>query len=413
MNTKMNTKNLMVSFCTIAIVLFLAAGVSAAGYTVDKVEINDLEIYPVDNLASVNAGETVKVEVWFTADFDDNTSIDDSDLSDSYVTVEAELDTGKEKVEVVSSAMALEDGESKKVTLNLKVPYELEDAFSDLVGLTIEIDGEEYELMEHYQLKVKREVYNADIMSIEVSQTVVAGEILPVDVVLKNIGYNDLNDAYVTVSIPALGIEKTSYFGDIIAIEDKDNDDFARGRFYLRIPYEAEEGIYTIEAKASNDDLNLVESKEIIVKNDFSNGNIIVTSFRKIVATGEDAEYSFMVVNPTNQLKVYQIVTESGNNLYTRANTAVVAVPAGTSKTVIVTANAANEGEYTFNVNVLSGNKLEGVVTFSLSAEGKQSNPIAVLTVILAIVFLVLLVVLIVLLGKKPQKTEEFGESYY
>jgi len=409
----MNTKNLMVSFCTVAIVLFLVAFVSAAGYAIDKVEVNDLEIYPVDNLASVNAGEVIKVEVWFTANFDDDFLVDDSDLSDSYVTVEAELDTGKEKIEAVSSAMALEDGESKKVTLNLKVPYELEDALSDLVSLTIEIDGEEYELLEKYQLKVKREVYNADVMSIEVSQTVVAGEILPVDVVLKNIGYNDLDDIYVTVSIPALGIEKTSYFGDILAVEDEDNDDFTRGRFYLRIPYEALEGIYTIKVEASNDDLDLVESEEIIVKNDFSNGNVIVTSFRKIVATGQDAEYSFMLVNPTNQLKVYQIVTESSGDLYTNANTAVVAVPAGTSKTVTVTANAAKEGEYTFNVNVLSAGKLEGVVTFSLGAEGKQSNPIAVLTVILAIVFLVLLVVLIVLLGKKPQKTEEFGESYY
>jgi len=287
------------------------------------------------------------------------------------------------------------------------------DAPSGDFNLNVRIWNSENESEYNSVLRIQRPSYNADIMSIEVSQTVVAGEILPVDIVLKNIGYNDLDDTYVTVSIPALGIERTSYFGDIIAIEDDDNDDFARGRFYLRIPYDAKEGIYTIEAEASNDDLNIVETKEIIVKNDFSNGNIIVTSFRKIVATGEDAEYSFMIVNPTNQLKVYQIVTESGGNLYTRANTAVVAVPAGTSKTVIVTANAAQEGEYTFNVNVLSGNELEDVVTFSLSAEGKKTNTIAVLTVILAIIFLVLLVVLIVLLGKKPQKSEEFGESYY
>ena len=404
----MNTKNLMVSFCTIAIVLFLTGLASAAGYTIDKVEVNDIEVFEGSTeWASIDASETIKVEVWFTADSDN--------VVDHYVTVEAELDTGREKVDAVSNPMVIEKGESKKVTLTLEVPYELKDALSELVDLTIEIDGEEYpDETKKYQLNVKREIFNADIMSIEVSQTVVAGEILLVDVVLKNIGYNDLDDTYITVSIPALGIERTSYFGDIIAIEDDDNDDFARGRFYLRIPYEAKEGIYTIEAEASNDDLNIVESEEIIVKNDFSNGNIIVTSFRKIVAIGEDAEYSFMIVNPTNQLKVYQIVTESSSsNLYINANTAVVAIPAGTSKTVIVTANAAQEGEYTFNVNVLSGNELEDVVTFSLSAEGKKTNPIAVLTVILAIIFLVLLIVLIVLLGKKPQKSEEFGESYY
>ena len=405
----MNTKNLMVSFCTVAIVLFLVAFVSADTTplaTIESVEINGIQELGNEDI-SVIAGETLTITVFFTA-------LEDA----SNVRMEAELEGTKMDVDEKTSFFDVEAGMRYAKTIKLKIPYELKDEVSDDLSLNIQIwNGEFKTQLIEYVLRIQRPSYNADVMSIEVSQTVVAGEILPVDVVLKNIGYNDLDDTYVTVSIPALGIEKTSYFGDILAVEDEDNDDFARGRFYLRIPYEALEGIYTIEAEASNDDLDLAESKEIIIKNDFSNGNIIVTSFRKIVATGQDVEYSFMIVNPTNQLKVYQIVTEPGCeincNLYTKANTAVVAVPAGTSKTVTVTANAAEEGEYTFNVNVLSGSKLEGVVTFSLGAEGKQSNPIAVLTVILAIVFLVLLVVLIVLLGKKPQKAEEFGESYY
>lgn len=397
----MNTKNLMVSFCTIAIALFLVGFAGAAQLaTIDSVEVNGVNTSEYD--VAVIAGDTLNIEVLFTALADN-----------SNVRIEAELTGTKVDVSEKTAFFDVEAGHTYPKSIKLTLPYELKDVPSGDFTLNVRIWNSENESEYSSVLRIQRPSYNADIMSIEVSQTVVAGEILPVDVVLKNIGYNDLDDTYVTVSIPALGIEKTSYFGDIIAIEDSDNDDVVRGRFYLRIPYDAKEGIYTIEAEASNDDLNIVESEKIIVKNDFSNGNIIVTSFRKIVATGQDAEYSFMIVNPTNQLKVYQIVTESGGNLYTRANTAVVAVPAGTSKTVIVTANAANEGEYTFNVNVLSGNELEGIVTFSLSAEGKKSNPIAVLTVILAIVFLVLLVVLIVLLGKKPQKTEEFGESYY
>ena len=66
-----------------------------------------------------------------------------------------------------------------------------------------------------------------------------------------------------------------------------------------------------------------------------------------------------------------------------------------------------------FDVNVFSSEKLLEKVTLKLNAEGKAVNPIVVLTVVLAIIFLVLLVVLIVLIGRKPQKTEEFGESYY
>lgn len=401
----MNTKNLMVSFCTLAIVLFLAGMVSAANLAnIDSVEVEGVNVSLYD--AAVVAGDTLTVQVVFTAEIDATN-----------VRIEAELTGTKVDVSEKTAFFDVEASKTYVKTLELTIPYELKDSLSGDFNLNIRIWNSENETEYNTVLRIQRESYNADIMSIEVSQTVVAGELLPVDVVLKNIGYNVLDDAYVTVSIPALGLKRTSYFGDIIAVEDDDNDDYVRGRFYLRIPYEALEGIYTIEATATNDDLDLTESEEIIVKNDFSEGNIIVTSFRQRVATGQDAEYSFMLVNPTNQLKVYQIVTEPGCevncNLYTRANSAVVAVPAGTSKTVTVTAYAVEEGEYTFNVNVLSGNQLEGIVTFSLSAEGKQSNPVAVLTVILAIVFLVLLVVLIVLLGKKPQKSEEFGESYY
>jgi len=132
------------------------------------------------------------------------------------------------------------------------------------------------------------------------------------------------------------------------------------------------------------------------------------------VAPGADAVYELLVVNPTDRLKVYRVVTESSGSLSSEANAAVVAIPAGTSKTVLVTANAENAGEYTFNVNVLSGETLESTVQLSLIAEGSSiSSPIVILTIILAIVFIVLLVVLIVLIGKKPEKAEEFGESYY
>ncbi len=57
--------------------------------------------------------------------------------------------------------------------------------------------------------------------------------------------------------------------------------------------------------------------------------------------------------------------------------------------------------------------ELVNTFTFSAVEDASVTSPIVVLTIILAIVFLVLLVVLIVLIGKKPEKVEEFGESYY
>jgi len=97
----------------------------------------------------------------------------------------------------------------------------------------------------------------------------------------------------------------------------------------------------------------------------------------------------------------------------------VVAVPAGSSKTVTLMASSDKEGTYNFNVNVFSDEEVVGQTALTTKVEGKASgtssatNPVIVLTVVLAIIFVVLLIVLLVLIGRKPEKSEEFGESYY
>jgi preprotein translocase subunit SecG len=53
------------------------------------------------------------------------------------------------------------------------------------------------------------------------------------------------------------------------------------------------------------------------------------------------------------------------------------------------------------------------VVNLTKTAESGSASPVIAWIIVLAIIFIVLLVVLIVLMGKKPQKSEEFGESYY
>jgi len=420
---KMRSKNLLVSFLTIVFVLSLVATVSAADFSNVLVKVDGVETG--DN-PSITAGEKVTVKVYF-----------DSDVNESDIRVKAEIEGDKANVDATSNSFDVEQGNRYKETLTLEVPYELKDELSDEVSLNIKIwGGESDKYTDEIILRVQRPSYNADIKSISAPKTVEAGESFPVDIVLKNIGYNDLDDVYVTASIPELDVEKTSYFGDIVALEcdesknaeynygiaidrgcNEDDQDTASGRLSLKVPYSAESGIYQLEVKVKNDDGTMSEVKSIIVENDFTN-NVIVTSQRKSMATGEDAEYEILLVNPTNKLKVYRIVTESSEGLSTSSSKSVVAVSAGSSESVRITANADSEGEYEFNVDVFSGEEHISTVALSANVEGKSataaaSNPIVVLTVILAIIFVVLLVVLIVLIGKKPEKSEEFGESYY
>lgn len=426
MRAKMNTKKILVSLCTIAIALFMVATVSATvcdgtssacacpGTPVVStstpllascatIEVNDINVL---NNPSVIAGETVTVKVTFT-----------SNVTASDVKVKADLEGDKVNVDALSNSFDVIAGHTYTKTLSLVVPSELKDVLSDDVTLSVKVwNGDFKSEYENIALLVQRPSYNPVVKSITTSQTIQAGETIPVDIVLKNLGYNNLNDVYVTVGIVELDVQKTSYFGDLVTDEDSttnDKDmDTVSGRIFLEVPYTAKAGVYTLEVKVTNDDVTKNFVRQVIVENDLSE-NVIITSTGKTVAVGEDAEYTLLLVNPTNDLKVYRVIAESSGEVSSSVDSSVVAVPAGSSKTVTVTAKALSEGEYNFDVNVFSGENFVSKVTLNLKAEGKSVNPIVVLTVILAIIFLVLLVVLIVLIGKKPQKSEEFGESYY
>ncbi|MAG11041.1 hypothetical protein CMI44_01900 [Candidatus Pacearchaeota archaeon] len=409
----MGTKNILVFFLALASVLLSLTVVSAAEIAdVYSVEVNGIPA--LSDEASVTAGETVTVKVYF-----------DALENASDVDIRAEIEGDKVDVEEKDGPFTIESGFSYRKTLTLDVPYELENEVSDDTSLVIKIWNNDHKTEETMILRVQRPTYNAEIMSISLrSQTVEAGDTMPIDVVVKNIGYNNLDDLFVTAQIKDLNVKSTIYFGDIVSFEcfdeddepcDEDDEDISRGKFFLKIPYDAVSGIYTLEVEAENNDLAVIERKQIVVENDFSAGNAIVASMTQNIAVGQDAEYEVLVVNPTNKLKVYRIVPESSNQLSASTSQAVVAVPAGSSKAVMIKARADAEGIHNFNVNVFSGEELVSTVVLSANVSGTSfTAPVVVLTIVLAIVFLVLLVVLIILLGKKPEKEqEEFGESYY
>lgn len=380
---KMNIKNILVSFLVIASLLLLVSTVSAGELaTIDSVTVNGINAS--SNNVSVIAGETITVKVYFTADKDDTD-----------VTLEAEIEGEKVDVSAITESFDVENGSKYKKVLTLKVPYELKDEKNGTVTLNIELDGKNHEKdVGEFTLKVQRPSYNIDFKSISVSDSIEAGKTLSVDIVLKNTGYNDLEDVYVTVRIPALELEKTGYFGDLVAIEEDDDEtDTINERVYLQIPYDVEPGIYTLEVEASNDDFVASKVKQIAIENEL---------LETVIKSGND----LIIVNPSDYVKVYKVIAESPATV----SESVVVVPAGSSRTVTVSPNAE---DYNFNVNVLSGEKIVATVNFVGSMERAITSSIVVLTVVLAIIFLVLLVVLIVLMGKKPEKSEEFGESYY
>ncbi len=406
---KMKAKKLLVSFLAIAVIVSALMLVSAGEITDDYiVDVEGLNAYHLE--VSVVAGDRIKVEVYFTS------LVDDTD-----VTVEAELEGEKVDTKAITSVFDVEENKSYKKTLYIEVPFELKDQASENIYLNIEVDGKLHKTnLDEITLRVQRPSYNAVIKSVVTPNSIEAGQTFPVDFVLKNMGYNELDDLYVEVSISELGISQGPvWVGDLVRIEcetsntdcDEDEDTVA-GRLFLNVPYSVDEGNYELEFVVYNDDVESTMTKSVFIGKDFAS-EVLTASTSQLISVGENAEFSLLLVNPTNNVKVYKIVTESADGLFTKASSTMVAVPAGSSKTVIITANAEAEGNYQFDVSVFSGEDLLETITYDVSAEGRTANTTVILTVILAIIFLVLVVVLIVLIGRKPQKTEDFGESYY
>ena len=380
--TKMNIKKLMVSFVVLASILLLtatASAFSAISVTVDGIDASS------DDVALV-AGETVTLKVYFTAD-----------SNESDIKVKAELEGNDVDAEVTTADFTVVSGKQYVKILTLKVPSEFDEVSDDAV-LSIDFIGGSAFTPVEYDVLVQKASYDVEFASVSTSNTVEAGKIFPVEIVLKNVGYNDLEDLYITVSIPELGVQKTGYFGDVVSDEnvDKDNEDFdvVSGKILLDIPYTAKSGVYSLEVEAKSDEFATSRVKQIVVENGLSS-NVFVTGNKIVIA------------NPTNQLLVLKLVPESTGSV--TLSEELVVVPAGASKTITASAT----GDYTVNVFSKDGQLLESVNVPATVQTGSAGNAVAVLTVILTVVFLVLLVVLIVLITKKPEKTEEFSESYY
>jgi len=390
-------------------VFFVANTVSAAelanGVTT---EVNGIELDSYNT--SIVVGETIFVRVEF-----------DALVNTQDVTIEAELEGDRKDVEAETSLFDVEAGKRYTKTLVLEVPFDLKDSLSGDVSLNIEISGSGYKTSESYTIRMQRESYSVEILSVEVPQKVNAGELFPVDIVLKNLGYNDLDDLFVKAKISALGIERTSFFGDLVAVEcdddfdntdnygvnisrkcNEDDSDTVTGRIFLQMPYDAEPGVYALEVEVENDDTVSSKAVQLVTKNSFPEGNFIVS------------EGKLLIVNPTNEIVVYRLVPQSTDDVSVTLSETLVSVPAGLSKTVIVNAESDVTGTHTYSVSVFGmDGKLVETVNFTKTIDERITSPIIALAIVLAIILVVLVVVLIVLLGKKPEKTEEFSESYY
>lgn len=399
----MKTMKPLVSLIAMLVLAALAASSVSAFASVDRVTVNGIESFG-SGTAAVFAGETIPVRVIFTA------SGDQTD-----VRVMARL-IGESSASEVTERFDVLAGNTYSRLLNIKMPFDI-DPSEDLV-LVINVESNAQLADEsRINLEVQRESYIVEILSVDSAEQIRGGETLALDVVLKNRGRQTAEDTYVRATIPELGVSNTVYFGDLTPEDQShpDKEDAVERRIYLKIPTTATPGVYTIELEAYNTDASTLRTKRVVVIGSGQESRVLSPLASKSFAVGEEQAYSLTIVNAGNEIKVYDLVFDAPEELSIEADDTMVVVPAGSSKTVRLIVSSSQEGDYRFDVTVNSDGELIKRETFAATVEGtaRIANSSVILTVVLAVIFVVLVIVLIVLLTRKPQKSEEFGESYY
>jgi len=396
----------LIACFAIVMTLMASAATGDLDVSIDEVEIKGVEAATIAGFA----GETVPIKIVFTADDTiDNVRVKTwisgyrSDISDS---------TGRFDVIYDSTY-------TERLSLRLPSDIDVDEELTLYVRIETKTDYKE----EEFDLRIQRESYNSEVLFVEVPQKVVAGTAMPVDVVLKNIGRHELEDMKVKVSIPALGIERRAYFGDLDAMDecefsddrDCDREDAAERVIYVIIPDNTESGAYDLEVSAYNSDAETTVIKSIVVEG-FAGSQILSGVSSKDIAAGGEAIYDLVLVNSGKGIAVYSLIPEETRGITVSLDENIVTVPGQSSKVVKVRVKASDsvdEGTYNFAVNVHRGDELVQRVQLSANVTGRQINSLVILTVVLAIIFVVLLIVLIVLLTRKPEKTEFEETSYY
>jgi len=394
---------LLVSFVTV-LTLMIVSFASAGLVSGVNVELNGEDILSGNQLVSFS-GDTVPIRVTFSAN-----------ENSSDVKVRVSVYDGREDISVSTGRFDIIDGKDYTKLLSLRLPTDISNTLDEMT-LKVEVYDSDYNTVDYdtnYKVSMQRDSYSLDILSVDYSSKVSAGDVFPVSVVINNNGFNQADDNYIVVSIPSLGISTRGYAGDLSYVDDykgtNGEEDSVYRTLYLKTPEGVEPGVYELQVRVYNEDTESTVTKLISVEGSAS--SIVLASVKnQDLNAGESVTYELIIVNSAKNVKVFNIATVSGNDLSVSAPS-VVTVGPDSSKTISINVAAASNtaiGTYTFSVNV------DGKQTvFGANVVGSSVSTSAIaLTVVLVIIFVVLLVVLIVLLTRKEKPIEEVETSYY
>jgi len=395
-------KTLLVPFLAVIALFFVAFSSALTTPAQVFTTLNSVELSQVGQTTAVVTGDTLLLRVTFTAD-----------ETVSGVKIRATIDGFREDVSASTDRFDVIAGVTYTKLLSVQLPASIKE-LANSATLRVEIVSAVADVPVLYSLLIQREPFNFDVLAVDYNTEVASGETFPVAIVIKNVGFNSLDDGFVVVSIPELGVSARGFFGDLSPIRNcTGNCDSElvtlQKTVYLRIPENAETGVYELEVTVYNPDAVTTVKESVRVQKSNTLQIIPVQSVQDIRA-GETATYELILVNSGETIRVFNIRAVSGSALDVSVPS-VVTVSAGSSQTVPISVRAEDDaqGVSIFSVTV-DGQQVDFTANIT---EGRVNTSVVALTVILAIVFIVLLVVLIILLTRREKPIKEVETSYY
>lgn len=254
---KMKTKTFLSAFLAL-VAVFMFSMVSASIASTAVVTFNDVELTGSNVTMAGITGDSVPVRVVFTSD------VDASDVK-----VKVWVDNGRTEYTDVTSRFNLVSGSTYSKVLTLQIPSDLDET-NKALNVRVEVYNAESEFyLDSFTVQAQRESYNIGILSVDYDLFATAGDVVPVSVVLTNEGFEDSDNGFVTVAVPALGIMSKAYFNDLAAVENKSMeykiDDSVQRILYLKIPSNAKSGVYDVVVRAYNADTSSTVTQSIKV----------------------------------------------------------------------------------------------------------------------------------------------------
>ena len=408
------SKKILFAFLFAVLLVSASFAVSAAELASDiSVKVDNTVID--SKTIAVTAGESFDVEVAFKA------IVDDKDVVLKVWTEEGYREDIIEKTErfdVVANRTY-----TKKLTIDLPVDFDV----SEDSKLVVRIAGKNRADEQNYQLTVQRPAYELEILSAGFVREVKAVDALQINAVIKNRGGKKVEDTFVKVRIPELGLVKEVYAGDLVAVDcDKcDQEDTVEKTVIISVPQGTKSGTYKLEIEAYNDESSTSISDSVTVKgvDKQVSMEVLTTQLSKEISIGGKEVYRIEIFNPSDEAKTVTIATPAAleaQGVKVTAIPSVITVPADSSQVVEVQVEASdktNIGTYSVPLTVTSAEdeitKEVGITANVVKAKaGSTGKSLLTLSVVLGIVFVVLLIVLFITV-RKPKEMGEEETAYY